>query len=158
MREAACLPELVAGLPPECSGRRRVDLARQDPPAQIAHSSGYVSWPDSAALPGQQHLRMLARNLEQAQSCASWFPPTAFPTRGSDGRDIHHRGKYRLTHVELPADRANLRRRERLDWRRQRHRRRAQGESLLSRQMMRERLNAADKIVGVELNVFDFHV
>jgi hypothetical protein len=37
-------------------------------------------------------------------------------------------------------------------------RRRAQGKLLLARQAMSERLDAADEIVGVELNVLGFQV
>jgi len=101
---------------------------------------------------------MPARNVEQAKRCAGRPAPPPLPTRGGHGRNIHHRGEDRLADVQFSPDGSHLRRRQRLHWRRQQPRGRAKRELLLARQMIRERLDIADQIGGVKLNVLGFHV
>ena len=100
---------------------------------------------------------MFAGDVEQAQRGSGRLPPPALPARGGHRRNIHHRGKNRLADVQLLANGPHLRGRQRLDRRRQRHRCRAHGELLLARQVLGERFDTADEIVGVELNVLGFH-
>jgi len=95
---------------------------------------------------------MLACDVEQPQRRPGRLPAPALPARYGHRGDVHDRGGNRLADIELLTDCSHLRGREWFDRRRQRYRRRAQSKLLLARQVMGERLDPTDEVVGVELN------